>query len=67
MSDLVLGADLHTGDVVLAIDGPHLIDHFGPYPGQFCGDTARRAYDNTGHWCATVADHERFHVERVAA
>jgi hypothetical protein len=58
----VLGVDLHVGDTIEAIDGPHTIDHFAPYPGVFAGDTARRAYDATGHWCCTVADRETFHV-----
>ncbi len=61
MSSDVLGADLREGDTVLAVDGPHLIDHFRPYPGRFAGDGARRAYDATETWRCTVADHEHFH------
>lgn len=61
----VLGEELHVGSVVVdAAGGEHEIDHFRPYPGRFAGDRARRAYENrdeTG-WCATVADHEHFHI-----
>jgi hypothetical protein len=60
----VLGADLHEGDTVQTIDGPHLIDHFRPYPGRFVGDTARQAFDAGEHWRCTAADHELFHVEK---
>jgi hypothetical protein len=66
----VFGADLHVGDVLVEHmpDGTsveHLIDRFVEYPCRFigAGDHARRAYDADGHWCATVADRERFHVQ----
>ena len=60
----VLGVDLHAGDIILALDGPHTIDHFREYPGRFVGDHARRAYwdADEAHGC-TVADHEKFHVQ----
>lgn len=62
----VPGAALHEGDLLVEHlpDGTcaeHRIDHFAAYPGPFCGDTARRAYDADGTWCCTVADHETFH------
>ena len=60
----VLGADLHPGDTIEAIDGPHTIDHFGPYPGRFVGDTARRAFYDEAETCGcTVADHKQFHIQ----
>jgi hypothetical protein len=64
VTTVALGADLHVGDVIAAIDGPHTIDHFGPYPGRFVGDHARRAYYDAAETCGcTVADHEKFHIQ----
>lgn len=58
----VLGADLHPGSVVVDVKGgEHRIDHFRDYPGDYKGDTARRAYDAGETWRATVGDHEHFH------
>lgn len=64
----VLGLDLHEGDVIVAVDGAHAIDHFREYPGRFVGDHARRAFfdPDERHGC-TVADHEKFHVETGGA
>lgn len=65
VTTVALCAELNVGDTIAAIDGPHTIDHFGPYPGRFVGDHARRAYcdPDEQHGC-TVADHERFHIQR---
>lgn len=62
----VLGEQLHVGSVVVTPDAVgHRIDHFKPYPGPVVGDHARRAYEHPDEhgWCATVGDHELFHVE----
>ncbi len=62
----VLGAQLHEGSVVVDVAGcGHRIDHFRDYPGAFKGDHARRAYEHADEhgWCATVCDHEPFHVQ----
>jgi hypothetical protein len=64
----VLGEQLHVGSVVVDRDAVgHRIDHFKPYPGRFDGDQARRAYEHEDEhgWCATVCDHEKFHVEEA--
>lgn len=66
----VRGDELREGDVVIGIYGDrHRIARFAPYPGlRFASSAggARRAYDDTGHWRCTVADHHRFHREPAA-
>jgi len=65
MTRTILGVELHEGDTIETVTGPHTIDHFGPYPGRWVGydeaDHARRAYDTAG-WCCTVGDHEHFNL-----
>jgi hypothetical protein len=64
VTTVALGADLHVGDTIEAIDGPHRIDHFREYPGRFVGDHARRAFYDEAETCGcTVADHEKFHIQ----
>jgi hypothetical protein len=61
----VQGAELHAGSVVVDLKGaPHVIHHFAEYPGRFIGDHARVAYYTDGGE-ATVADHQRYHVQRA--
>ncbi len=62
MTHDIFGADLHPGDTIDTATGPHRIDRLAEYPARFVGDHARRAFGDEGHWCATVADHEKFHL-----